>query len=69
MEEITIEKALTILGNVTEHPGLTLSKAEHIVVSKALEVIKEFVDSHSMEKEMDKEIEKELTVKNEKATN
>lgn len=47
MEEITIENAVTILGNITEHPGLKLSKAEHIVVGKALEVVNEFVKANS----------------------
>lgn len=39
--KLTLEDAIKIIEGMSNHPGLTLNKAEHFVVQNAIDLIKE----------------------------
>lgn len=39
--KLTLEDAVKVIEGISNHPGLTLNKAEHFVVQNAIDLIKE----------------------------
>ena len=59
---LTIEQAVKVLEGISNHPSLSLNKAEHVLVENSLSLIKELIPSSE-----DKELKNE-ELKNEKIT-
>ena len=58
--KLTIEGAFKVLNGVAEHPSLTLNKAEHVLISNSLILIKETLGLEDEEVETE-EVEDEKT--------